>query len=125
MSTLKFAGMALKTIFGFDGAGDAALKIVDKLAGTDWTPKERAQFILDHVAATKYQSPTRRLIAITMFFEWALLLNVWLASSIYGHVLDAPNALLLAGDIILFMGGNINMAINGILAFYFLIGMKK
>ncbi len=45
----------VKKIFGFDGVANSALKIVDKLAGTDWTPKEQAQFILDHAQATKYQ----------------------------------------------------------------------
>ena len=115
----------IKTIFGFDGVGESALKIVDKLAGTDWTAKEQAQFILDHAEKTKYQSVTRRTIAILYTLMWCLMILTWLSSSAYGHALSAPNSLLLAKDIATFMSSNINVAMNGILAFYFLIGVKR
>lgn len=115
----------IKSIFGFEGVGQSALKIVDKIAGTDWTAKEKAQFVLDHAAATKYQSPTRRVIAIMLLVEWSLLVTTWLASRCYGRLVDSSSALMLADDVSLFMNQNVNVAFSGVLAFYFLIGMKK
>ena len=115
----------VKSVFGFDGVGESALRIVDRIAGTDWTPEQRAKFVLDHAAATKYQSPTRRVIATIYVVEWAIMINLWMAASAYGRYYDAPNAILLASDVSAFMSGNISVAMNGILAFYFLIGVKK
>ena len=115
----------VKKIFGFDGVANSALKIVDKLAGTDWTPKEQAQFILDHAQATKYQSPTRRAIAIMITVEWFLLANTWLIATIFGRVMNLESCILLAGDVSTFLQSDINLLINGLMAFYFLIGVKK
>ena len=115
----------VKKIFGFDGVANSALKIVDKLAGTDWTPKEQAQFILDHAQATKYQSPTRRAMAIMITIEWFLLANTWLIATIFGRVMDLESCILLAGDVSTFLQSDINLLINGLMAFYFLIGVKK
>ena len=115
----------IKAVFGFSGVGESALKIVDKLAGTDWTAKEQAQFILDHAEKTKYQSVTRRTIATLYTLMWCLMILSWLSASVYGRAMDAPNAILLANDVATFMSSNINMAMNGILAFYFLIGVKR
>lgn len=53
----------IKKFLGFDGVSESLTKIVDKVAGTDWTPSEKSKFILDYCNATKHQSPTRRLIA--------------------------------------------------------------
>ena len=115
----------VKKVFGFDGVGESALKIVDKIAGTDWTPKEQAQFILDHAEKTRYQSPTRRFIAILISLEWFLLATCWLISTITGRILESGNVLLIANDIQKFLASDVSMLINGIMAFYFLIGMKK
>ena len=115
----------VKKIFGFDGVANSALKIVDKLAGTDWTPKEQAQFILDHAQATKYQSPTRRAMAIMITIEWFLLANTWLIATIFGRVMNLESCILLAGDVSTFLQSDINLLINGLMAFYFLIGVKK
>lgn len=115
----------VKAVFGFDGVGNSALKIVDKLAGTDWTPKEQAQFILDHANATKHQSPTRRMMAILITIEWFLLANAWLVSTICGRLLELESCLMIASDVSSFLQSDINLLINGLMAFYFLIGMKK
>jgi len=115
----------VKKIFGFDGVANSALKIVDKLAGTDWTPKEQAQFILDHAQATKYQSPTRRAMAIMITVEWFLLANTWLIATIFGRIMDLERCILLASDVSTFLQSDINLLINGLMAFYFLIGVKK
>lgn len=115
----------LKTIFGFDGVGNTALKIVDKMAGTDWTPQQQADFILKHAEVAKHQSPMRRFIAGSYTIAWLMMIITWLSASIYGRALSAPNALLLASDVSAFMSSNVNIAMNGILAFYFLINMRK
>ena len=115
----------VKKIFGFDGVANSALKIVDELAGTDWTPKEQAQFILDHAQATKYQSPTRRAMAIMITVEWFLLANTWLIATIFGRIMNLESCILLASDVSTFLQSDINLLINGLMAFYFLIGVKK
>lgn len=115
----------IKSIFGFDGVGESALRIVDKIAGTDWTPQQQAEFILKHAEVTKYQSPTRRMMAIMITIEWFLLANTWLISIIVGRILHIEDLLLLAADVAAFLQSDINLLINGLMAFYFLIGMKK
>ena len=111
--------------FGFSGVADTALNIVNRIAGTDLTPGQSMEFILKYQEATKHQSPTRRLIAAVYVFVWVTLVMAWLSSTGYGRLFDAPNALLFAGDILEFMKSNVNVAMNGIIAFYFLIGMRK
>jgi hypothetical protein len=49
----------------------------------------------------------------------------WLGASFAGRILGLDGAILLAGDISTFMGSNINMAMSGILAFYFVMNMRK
>jgi len=115
----------LKTIFGLDGVGSTALKIVDRMAGTDWTPEQEAEFILKHAEVTKHQSPMRRFIAGTYTIAWLVLIATWLIATVCGRMFESANAILLAGDISSFMSSNINLAMNGILAFYFLINMRK
>lgn len=70
----------IKALLGFDGAANTALKIVDKIAGTDWTPKEKADFMLKYQAATKHQSPARRFIAIAFTVGMALFGFAYLVS---------------------------------------------
>jgi len=59
---------AIKAFFSFKGVSETAIGIVDKLAGTDWTPSQKAQFILDYQNATKHQSPMRRLVTAAVVF---------------------------------------------------------
>lgn len=122
----------LAAIFGFSGVADSALRIVDKIAGTDWTAKEKAQYVLDYQEATKHQSPARRFIAICIMMVWAILILSWLVGSILGRfVFDgALNAgTVFAADVSAFIALNITDPFNIILAFYFttqiLNGLKK
>ena len=103
---------------GLDNVVDAGLKIVEKLAGTDWTPKDKSEFLLEYMEKTKYQSKTRRVIAVVMLLEWALMVNVWLIASIFENK-------GLSSSIEQFMQGNINVGITAIMSFYFLLGLKK
>lgn len=122
----------LAAIFGFSGVADSALRIVDKIAGTDWTAKEKAQYVLDYQEATKHQSPARRFIAICIMMVWAVLILSWLVGSILGRFVfgGALNAgTVFAADVSAFIALNITDPFNIILAFYFttqiLNGLKK
>lgn len=76
----------LKAFFSFNGVADSALKIVDKIAGTDWTSKEQAQWIIDYQNATKHQSPARRLIAAAFTLGMALFGFVYLSSGCLAYL---------------------------------------
>ena len=122
----------LTALFGISGVTDTALKIIEKVSGTDWSDKEKAQFVLDYQNATKHQSPARRVIAIAIAFVWAVLVMSWFVASAVGRfVYDAAlnPGTVLAADISAFIDLNITSPFNIILAFYFttqiLSGLKK
>ena len=76
----------IKAILGFDGVANTALKIVDKIAGTDWTPKEKSEFLLKYQEATKHQSPARRFIAIAFTVGMALFGFAYLSAGAVAHI---------------------------------------
>ena len=115
----------IKTLFGFDGVGDTALRIVDRIAGTDWTPEQRAEYHLKYMEVTKYQSPTRRVLAILYMSEQFMLCTVWLGASVAGRLFDVNGAMLLAADITAFLQSNVNVGLGVVVSFYFLLGAKK
>lgn len=115
----------IKSIFGLDGVGEAALRIVDRVAGTDWTPEQRAEYHLKYMEVTRYQSPTRRVLAILYMSEQFMLCTVWVISSIAGRIRDINGAMLLATDISQFLQSNVNVGLGAVISFYFLIGAKK
>ena len=116
---------AIGAVFGFEGVGNTAIKIVEKIAGTEWSPEQKAEFILKHAEVAKHQSPMRRFIAGSYTIAWLLLVMMWAVSSICGRMLNSEAAILLASDVVTFMSSNVNIAMNGILAFYFLMNMRK
>lgn len=122
----------IKTVFGFSGVADTALKIVEKISGTDWTAKEKAEYVLNYQNATKHQSPARRFIAICIALVWVTLVLVWTVASVVGRFAydTALNpGTVLAADISAFVDLNVTSPFNIILAFYFttqiLNGLKK
>ena len=128
MGIMAFLGK----VFGFSGVAESAIKIVEKFAGTDWSDKEKAQFIIDYQQATKHQSPARRFIAMVILAIWAILIISWLVGSILGRfVFDGTlNAgTVFAADVSAFIALNIADPFNLIIAFYFttqiLSGLKK
>ncbi len=108
----------IKEFFGFSGVASSALKIVDKIAGTDWTPKEKAEYTLKYMEATKHQSPARRLIATGIMIEHVALVAAWLGSTLIGNGTAAL-------EVSKFMSSNINITLDIIIGFYFLSGMAK
>ena len=115
----------IKSVFGFEGVGESALKIVDKLAGTDFTAKEKADYILKYMETTKHQSPTRRILAVLFMSEQIMLVTVWIFSRAADRLMQLPGAGLLAEDINLFLQSNVNVSLGLIIGFYFIIGVKK
>lgn len=133
----------LKAFFSFEGVANSALKIVDKIAGTDWTPKEQADWILKYQEATKHQSPARRFIAIAFTLGMALFGFTYLASGCLAslYVFFASNGDTLAqltnsqnlaeirvkplielqNDCIIYMKDVISNPMTVILGFYFFV----
>ena len=118
-----FKGIA--KLFGFDGVGQSALKIVDKLAGTDSSPQERMNFYLAYQKSTAHQSLARRIIAFVFIGEWLLMANVWLYCRYQGRINESKEHLDLASDITVFMTDNVNVTVSVLVGFYFLLNMKK
>ena len=123
MSNPLWAG--IKSIFGFQGVGETALKIVEKISGTDFTTKEKADYILKYMEQTKYQSPTRRLLATLYMSEQIMLVTVWVFASAAHRLLEHAGAGLLASDINTFLQSNVNINMGLIISFYFILGVKK
>lgn len=112
----------IKGIFGFSSVVDSATKIVDKIAGTDWLPKERADFLLKYMESTKHQSVARRFIAISIIMMWLIMAITWLVSSIIGRFMYdvALNpGTVLAADISAFLSLNMNENLAILVGFYF------
>lgn len=113
---------AIKQLFGFSSVVESATKIVDKIAGTDWMPQQKADFLLKYMEATKHQSVARRFIAISIIAFWLVLGITWLTASIIGRfAYDTINnpAMALASDISGFLALNINENLALVMMFYF------
>lgn len=133
----------IKSFFAFDGVANSALKIVDKIAGTDWTPKEKASFMLEYQQATKHQSPARRFIALAFTLGFALFGATYLLAGITHYIyiffatggdtlaeiaasqniaeIKAKPLLQLQNDMLTYCKSTIMQPLNIILGFYFLV----
>ena len=143
MSLLATIGTGVATLFSTKGAGETALKIVEKISGTDWTAQQQAQFVIDYQNATKHLSLARRIIAIGFLIGFALFGFVWLCSSVTYHVymfisvtgetlaqltasqnlqqIKAMPLLQLSNDISVFLKEIFQEPLTWILSFYFVI----
>lgn len=110
----------LATMFSSSKAQDLAIDGIRKIGGlNEMTPKEKSDYILAYMAATKHQSPVRRLIALILTFAYACVIIVWLASAGFGYMGGFTPALEFAGAVKGFMTDAIVQPFNIILAFYF------
>ena len=143
MSLLATIGTGIASLFSTKGAGETALKIVEKISGTDWTAQQQAQFVIDYQNATKHLSLARRIIAIGFLIGFALFGFVWLCSSVTYHVymfisvtgetlaqltasqnlqqIKAMPLLQLSNDISVFLKDIFKEPMTWILSFYFVI----
>lgn len=147
MSLLATIGTGIATLFSTKGAGETALKIVEKISGTDWTAQQQAQFVIDYQNATKHLSLARRIIAIGFLIGFALFGFVWLCSSVTYHVymfvsvtgetlaqltasqnlqqIKAMPLLQLSNDISVFLKDIFKEPMTWILSFYFVIDLAS
>jgi hypothetical protein len=114
-----------KSLLGMDKVVDSGMKIVDRIAGTDWLPDKKADFILKYMEATKHQSPARRMIAFMFAFVWVLMVAIWLLSTAAFHLLGSQSSLGLADSVLEFMGDHVTQPMNIIVAFYFVTHIIK
>ncbi|AZU97851.1 TMhelix containing protein [Vibrio phage LP.2] len=113
----------IKGLFGVDAVVDTATKIIDKIAGTDWTAKEKADWILQYQSATKHQSPARRFIAMLVSLVWFVVVSAMALSYIIGNVLSSPEVLMIAKDMKSIMQDVLLEPFNLIIGFYFAMGI--
>ena len=71
MSVLASMGAWAASLFSSEKAGDVALKIVERMSGTDWTPQDQAKFMIDYQKATVHQSVMRRVVVCSIVFGMA------------------------------------------------------
>lgn len=112
----------IKSLFGIDAVVNTATKIIDKIAGTDWTAKEKADWILQYQEATKHQSPARRFIAMLVTFVWSIIVLVMIIAYVAGNLTGCPEGLMIAKDMKMVMKDLILEPFNYIIMFYFALG---
>jgi len=83
MSWLVGVAKWTASLFATEKAGDVALKIVERISGTEWTPQEQAQFLIDYQKATAHQSVMRRVIVFSIVFGMAFYgFGYWITGTI-------------------------------------------
>lgn len=83
MSWLVGVAKWTASLFATEKAGDVALKIVERISGTEWTPQEQAQFLIDYQKATAHQSVMRRVIVFSIVFGMAFYgFGYWITGAI-------------------------------------------
>lgn len=123
-----FAGLAtfFAGLFSSSKAQDTAIDAVRKLGGLDdMNSKEKAQFLLDYMAATKYQSPVRRLIALSLTALYSLVAVLWLVYSGVGYLGGYQGAMELAGATRMFLENVVTQPFNILLSFYFVTNIAQ
>jgi len=114
-----FAGM-----FSSSKMQETAVDAVRKIGGLDeMSSKEKAQFLLDYMAATKHQSPMRRLIALLLVVVYVGAICVWMISSGIGYYGESTAALEHAGAVRMFMENVLLTPFNLVLSFYFVMNI--
>jgi len=115
----------LSKLFAFDSVVNTGTKIIDKIAGTDWTSKEKADWLLKYQEATRHQSPARRFIAIAVTSIWCLLVTVMTVSYIIGNIFSQPEILMIAKDMKMIMKDIVAEPMNLVIGFYFAINILQ
>lgn len=109
----KIAGM-----FSTEKAADTALNLIERLGSSSLTDKEKLDYALRWVEATKHQSIPRRVIAFVVVFFW-LLCGLCVVALV---LLDDMNKARLIRD---FMAYVIMQPANLVIGFYFALGLVK
>lgn len=119
---LKQIGSFIGGMLGTDKAANLAVDIIKDKAGlNDMNEKDKAQFILDFMAATKHQSPIRRFLAILVSVTLVMLIFSWSVLCILGNIFNVEGAITTAG-LFFNMIKEFGPYMAGVMAFYFTIG---
>lgn len=117
---LSALGAFFTGLFSSGKMQDVAIDGLRKIGGLDeMNPREKSEYILQYMAATKHQSPIRRMIAFLLTVLYACVIIVWIVSAGFGYLLPYTPALEFAGAVKMFMGDIIVQPFNIILSFYF------
>ena len=119
----------MSALFEFSRVVDSAMKIVDKISGTDITPKEWLELLIKYQDSTKHQSASRRFIALSATFAWLLMLTLFVVAIVLKYFFGVDGAEVFATEIHDFMKETIVEPYNLIISFYFavsaIVGLKK
>lgn len=86
MAWLSVIGGFFASVFSNNRASDTAIDVIRNVTGAnDLTDKDKLEFVLKHVEATKHQSQTRRFIAILCLLGFMLFTGSWLLASFVEH----------------------------------------
>lgn len=117
-----WAGIAsfFVSMFSSTKLQDTAIDGLRKVGGLDeMTQREKSEYILKYIEASKHQSPVRRLIAFTLTALYSLVVMLWLGAVGLGYLGDYLPAMELSGALRVFMESVIVQPFNIILSFYF------
>lgn len=118
----------IKGMFSSSKLADTAIDGIRKLGGlNEMTDKEKSDYLLKYIEATKHQSPMRRFIAFSFVAGWMLFTGVWLLATVVmwcylffgGDVELAKNLDLLRDDIYNMTKEILSQPVNLIIGFYF------
>lgn len=119
--TAFFAGL-----FSSTKAQDLAVDVVRKMGGLNqMSDQEKSEFLLQYMAATKHQSPVRRLIALMLSVMFMVLAALWALMAGIGYLATYTPALEFAGALKMFLELTLMQPFNLILSFYFVIGAAQ
>jgi len=117
---------ALAGLFSSSKVTDVAVDGLRKLGGLDdMTQQEKADYLLKFIAATKHQSPVRRLIALSLTGIYTLVCLIWLIAAISGYGFGVVEAATLAVNLKVFFVEVVLQPFNLILSFYFVIHIAQ
>lgn len=124
----------IKSMFSSSKLTDTAIDGIRKLGGLDeMSDKEKADYLLKYIDATKHQSPMRRFIAFAFVAGWMLFSGFWLIATVFmwvylffgGDVEAAKNLDLLRTDLFDMLKEILAQPVNLIISFYFVSDIAR
>lgn len=118
---LGILGSFIGGMFSSSKMQDVAIDGIKKLGGLDkMDDKEKADYLLKFMEATKHQSPMRRFIAFTLTIVYGLFVLSWLVAMGIGYGFDADAAVQFAAANREYFSDVLATPFSLVLSFYFL-----
>ena len=100
-------------------ASETAIGYLRKAGSLDeMTAKDKSQWLLDYMQATKHQSPMRRILTMLVAFMWSFLILSWALLCFIGNIFGVEGAITTAG-LYFSMIKEVSPYFAGVMAFYF------